>query len=33
MGALEVMATKNAPRSLDKYAQDAMQYGNRGYPD
>ena len=28
MGALEIMSTKNAPRSLDKYAVEAAQHGN-----
>ena len=29
MGALEIMSTRNAPRSLDKYAVEAAQHGNQ----
>jgi len=29
MGALEVMSTRNAPRSLDKYAAEAAHQGNQ----
>lgn len=29
MGALEIMSTRNAPRSLDKYSVEAVQHGNQ----